>query len=209
MKHSAKFVGLSILLLACCPATSSPAEDTLDTMLPNPFWLRSRLDDLDVDAETRKQIVDTYYESEPEYHRLKKAFGEESAKVQAAIAGDEFDQMAILAQMSAALKAEAELKLYQTKVRVTLLSKLSDEQRRRAQALAKEKPRPIIKNILREKVERIREMGGHLAEAGKPAEDLPERLQEIETAIKSGKTLEAGKMLGRLTVELEAALERE
>ena len=54
-------------------AERPPQLVLLDALLPKPFWLRSRAEELGIDAGTRKRLEDIYKSLEPRYHTLKQA----------------------------------------------------------------------------------------------------------------------------------------
>ncbi len=106
----------SVLLLTVCCGTIASGQgwsdtEPLDRLLPTPLWLRSRADELNVDAQTQQQIEKTYQSAEPKYHELKKSVEQRTRQLNETLVVDQLDEEATLKQMRALLEAENELKL--------------------------------------------------------------------------------------------------
>jgi len=186
-------------------AQTQPEIASLDTLLPTPFWLRSRAAELGVDDKTRADIEKAYQDLEPKYHELKKRVVQCNKRLNEGLTGEELDETTIHALMKELLEAESELKLYQTRVRVTLLSFLSKEQWRAAQELVKKKPEPDWQGVMKTKVERVRTLGEQLKTKGS-AVLIAKPLYDIEKMISGGKIMAASRRLDNLIKELEAIL---
>ena len=69
MKPFTLFVSTTLLGTLCVAGVSG--EETLDTLLPPPFWFRSRAEKLNIDAQTRERIKKSYRAAEPKYYEIK------------------------------------------------------------------------------------------------------------------------------------------
>jgi hypothetical protein len=132
-----------VMMLYTCCGTSAWALDSLDALLPTPYLLRSRADDLNIPTETLAQINQSYKTAEPKYHELKRELDDRTQRFYTMLVDSQFnnhfDAEAIVTQMKGVLQAETNLKLYQVRVRVTLLSHVTVEQRQQARNYASEK----------------------------------------------------------------------
>ena len=199
------------MCLTICSGTVASAQgwsDTapLDTLLPTPFWLRSRADELNVDAEMKQRIEKTYQASEPKYHELKKIVEQRTKQLNNTLSADELDEKAILKRMQTLLDAENELKLYQVKVRISLLSQLSTEQWRMAQDLVKRKPDADWRGVMAAKVERVRQLVVRLKDSGNAVTEVEDRMKSIEATIADGKITSGARMLTQLISDIENTL---
>lgn len=205
MNHSAICCAATLLSLTIVQAAS--AGDTLDTLLPPPFWLRSHADALNVDTETKQRLEQIYAELEPGYHRLKEKVQKLTEPLYEQLTEDELNEAEILKRTQALLAAENELKLYQIRVRIALMSELSAEQRRAARELARRHPEPDYRKVLNAKVEQVRELSEQLSNRGGSVEEVRQKMQEIEKALSDGKIIEGSRMLDQVIRGLKKALE--
>ena len=192
-----------LVVLAPFALTNAKAEETLDTLLPPPFWLRSRAHELNINTQIRDSIEQAYMEEEPKYHDLKDEVLRLTERLHKTLIDDEFDRDVILRRMKALLDAENELKLHQVHVRVRLLSKLSTEQRQAVRELAKKKPEADWRGVMAAKVERVRQLGAEQKEFDKSIGEIEKQMKEIQENISSGKIYKAGRMLDQLIGDLE------
>jgi len=198
----------SVTLLSSIGVTGVSAEETLDTLLPPPFWLRSRADELKIDAQTRQRIEQTYKEKEPKYHELKDKIERLTIPLYTTLVAEELDEEMILKRMKALLKAENELKLYQVHVRISVLSRLSSERRRAARELAKRKPDADWQGVMKAKVERVRKLTKRLNDSGGLVSTIEKRMKDIEKTIAAGKVVEGARMLDQVIRNLETTMNR-
>ena len=182
------------------------AEGTLDTMLPTPFWLRSRAEELGVDVATREQLEQTYQELEPRYHELKKRLEPLTGQFLEVVLTDQLDEELIVKRFTSLLQAETELKLHMVHVRGSLLSLLTAEQRRAAQKLSVTKPKADWRKVLADKVGRVRQLGKQLVAKKEPIADIEQRLTDIQETISEGLATEGGRQLSQLIGEMEERL---
>ncbi len=196
-------------VLSALSVTPAAAEDSLDTLLPPPFWLRSRAPELGIDAATRERIEELYQSLEPEYHDLKDRVAARTGELNEALLDDDFDVDLIRERMQSLLEAETELKMYQVNVRLKLFAEVTPEQRRRAQELARDNPEPNVQAVMEAKVERVRDLSRQVSESGQSVAYVQERMQEVEQMIEGGKVVEAARVLDHLTRELEKVLDSE
>ena len=198
----------SVLLMVAFGSAGARAEETLDTLLPPPGWLRRHAEELDVDEQTRQFLEELYKEKEPKYHQLKYKVERQANQLYTALDADELDEELIVRQMKSLLAAESDLKLYQVHVRISLLSQLSTRERRAARELAKrEPPATNWQGTMAAKVERVRELGKRLADRGRPIAQIENRMQEIDKMVAAGRVVEGMRMLDVVVDELEASLE--
>ncbi len=183
------------------------SDGELDTLLPRPFWFRSRAEELRIDASTRERLEQTYQSLEPRYHELKDQLDPPTKGLLKVILADHLDEEAILRRFTALLEAETQLKLHQVRVRTTLLSHVSAQKRRAARELAKRKPESDWRKVLRDKVERIRRLSQQLSDNGESVADIEQQLSNIEETISEGQITEGGRRLEQLFRELEQRLE--
>ena len=131
------------LFSSVCNVRLVSALELLDALLPTPHLLRSRADDLNIDAPTLVRINETYKAAEPHYHKLVGELRQTTQHLDDLLTDPQFnsrfDEEAIAAESAMLLKAENRLKLYQVGVRIALLSQLSAEQRQGARNFASEK----------------------------------------------------------------------
>ncbi len=182
------------------------ADGMLDTLLPTPFWLRSRAEELGIDAATRERLEQTYQELEPRYHELKKRLEPPAKQFLEVVLADELDEELIVKRFTSLLQVETELKLYMVHVRSSLLSLVTAEQRRAAQKLYEEKPKADWRKVLSDKVRRVRQLGGQLAAKGDSISDIEKRLAGIQETISEGMPTEGGRKLSQLIREMEKRL---
>ena len=193
------------LLTFFCP-TNASSDDALDKLLPTPFWLRSRADELNIDAATKKRIEDHYKAAEPKYHAAKKKVADRTRELHKTLGAEKLDQARILKQMQALLDAETELKLYQVRVRLKLLALLSAKQLKNARELVKRKPKGDFRKVLADKVARVRQLGKRVKDRGGSIADVEKRMKDIEKLIATGKILQGARMLDQVIRDLEKRL---
>jgi len=196
---------VSVTLLSAFGVTSVSAEETLDTLLPPPSWLRSRAEELNIDGQTRQDIEQTYKEKEPKYHENKYKVERLTGRLYTALVADELDEEMIVQRMKALLEAESELKLYQVHVRISLLSQVSSEQRRAARELAKRK---TWRGGMAAQVERVRQLSKRLKDSGESVTEIEKRMKEIDKTVAAGKVTEGARMLSQVIRDLEKSLEK-
>ena len=199
---------LTIFCVATASAESWSATDPLDTLLPTPSWLRSRADELNVDAQTKERIEKKYKAAEPQYHEAKRKVEQLTKQLHETLVADELNEETILKRMRALLRAENELKLYQVRVRISLWSQLSAKQRRMARELARRKPEPNFRKALESKVERIRQLSKLLKDSGGSVTELQKRMKNIEKTIAAGKIVQGARGLDQVIRKLEKALDK-
>jgi hypothetical protein len=182
------------------------ADGTLDVLLPTPFWLRSRAEELGIDAVTREQFEQTYKALEPKYHELKKGLPPLTKQFLEVVLADDLDEERIVKRFDALLECETELKLHMVRVRTSLLSKVSAEQRRSARELAKNKPDGNWRKVMSDMVERVRELGKRLSDNDEPIIEIQKRMTSIEELVSEGMVTEGARKLSQLIRDLEKQL---
>lgn len=202
--------GLLLLLSLSANAAGQGWSETesLDALLPTPLWIRSRADELNIDQATQQQIQKTYLAMEPKYHELKRTVEAKTAKLNATLTVDELDEDLTLNRMRDLLEAESALKLYQVQVRLKLLSSLSVDQWRQAQDLVKRKPKSNWQKVMRDKIERVRQLSQTVQNANGSIADIEGKLQAIAETTAAGKVTESARALDRIIVDLESRLEK-
>ena len=191
---------------------SSPnllAGDHLDTLLPPPRWFRDHAKELGIDADVRERIEQTYQLKEPKYHQLKYKVERLASQLYTTLAVDDLDEKLINERMKSLLEAETELKLYQTHVRISLLSQATSEQRRAARELAKQSPPLTNKNWrggIAAKVNKVRALSQQIADAGKSIADIDKRMEEIDKVIAAGNVYGGVEKLNELIRDLQESL---
>ena len=183
------------------------ADKTLDALLPPPFWLRSRAEELGIDRVTREQLEATYQSLEPRYHELKKSLVPTTKEFLDVVLADEFESESIQQRFESLLGAETDLKRYMSRVRASLLSLLSAEQRVAARKLAKEKPEGDWRKVVSDMVDRVRDLGKRLAARGEPIADVQTRLSDAEGLIAEGMVTEGARKISQLVRDLEQRLD--
>ena len=202
-----KFILLVLLSTASAMATTNlSAKETLDTLLPPPFWLRSRAEELNIDAQTRQQLEQIYQTKEPRYHEIKQQVQKLTKQLYTALIASELDEELITSRMKLLLEAENELKLYQIHVRISLLSQLTSEQRQDVRELARLRPEADWQGVLLSKVNRARTLSKQLATKGESIAEFKKRLQEIDKTIAAEKIFKASRMLDQVIRDLEESL---
>ena len=184
------------------------AEDTLDTLLPPPGWLRRNAEALGIDASTREELELVYEEKEPKYHQLKYKVERLTSQLYPILGAGDLDEDAIKGQMTKLLQAENALKLYQVHVRISLLSELTRDERRAVQKHAKKNPPAYTswRGGLTAKVDRIRELS-HRAESNSALLKQTEtQMKYIDKAFANGKVGKGNRMLDEVIRELESSL---
>jgi hypothetical protein len=199
---------VSVTLLSAFGVTGVFAEETLDTLLPSPFWLRSRAEELNIDAQTRERLELTYQEKEPTYHEIKGKVERLTKRLYTALVADALDEDMIVKRMKALLEVENELKLYQIHVRISLLSQISAEQRRAVRDLAKWKLEGDWRGAMFKKVERVRQLGKRLKDSGGSVTEIEKRMKETDKMIAAGTVTKAARMLDQVIRDLEKSLEK-
>ncbi len=198
-----------VMLLSASGTASVLADETLDTLLPPPGWLRRNAAQLNVDESTKERIEELYQEKEPRYHQLKYKVERLAHRLYTVLAADDLDEQLIVKQMKALLEAESELKLHQVHVRVSLLSQVSSDQRLAARELLKEKPPATNwRGGIAAKVERIRELSKRLKDSGGSVTEVEKRMIKIDQLVAAGKVPEGVTMLDQVVHDLEDSLEK-
>ena len=182
------------------------ADGMLDTLLPSPFWLRSRAQELGIDAAKREKLEQTYQDMEPRYHKLSRQLEPFKNAFREAVLAEDLDEELIVKRFTVLLEAETQLKLYMLHVRGSLMSLLTADQRRAAQRLSQEKPKADWQKVLRDKVRQVRKLGGQLAALGESVADIEEQLANIEERISEGMVTEGGQQLSQLIDKIENRL---
>ena len=199
---------LTVMLLVAFDLASVRSEDTLDTLLPPPGWLRRRAVELDIEAQVRQRIEQMYKEKEPKYHQLKYKVERLAGALHTELVAEALDEERIVARMKALLEAENELKLYQVHVRVTLLAQVPAEQRRAARELAQQElaDRKPWRGGLTAQVHRVQQLGKQLKESGGSIAVIEKRMSEIDKTVAAGKLWDAASMLEQVVRDLEESL---
>ena len=195
---------LAVLLLCVLSVTCASAEETIDTLLPPPGWLRRNADALNIDTETRESIERVYKEKEPTYHQLKYKVERLTNELYPQLVADKLDEELIVKRMKSLLKAENELKLYQVQVRISLLSQVSVAQRQAARKLAQQNPPPANwRGGVAAKVEKVRELSKQLVDRGESIKKTEKRMKEIDKAFADGKIDDGFRMLDQVISDLQ------
>jgi len=182
------------------------AGGELDSLLPRPFWLRSRAEELGVDARTRARIERMYQAEEPKYHELREKLAPLTRQLFEALVADDLDEEAIVQRLETLLEVEKELKLHQTHVRTAIMSQLTPQQRRAARALAKKMPDADWQKVMTDKVERVRQLSQRLSDRGDSVIGIEERMKSIEETIATGQVTEGARALDQVIRDLEEQL---
>lgn len=184
------------------------AEETLDTLLPPPFFFRKNAEQIGVDAVTRERIEKMYKAAEPEYHKLKAVVEQRTLDLYKFLVADQLDEEEINQRMKSLLDAESKLKLYQVHVRITLLSQVSAKQRQAIRDLATGK-KPDVRKDLGAKVEAIRRLSEQYKKQGGSLRDVQKQMAVIQKSIDSGNSEQAAKLLDELIKELKKSPTKE
>ena len=136
-----RFTTFSVLFLLAHLGVAAKATgiEALNAILPTPHLLRSRADDLKVRETTKQQIEKLYKAAEPKYHQLKRKLDDHVGELEVALLAEPFNKSNISKCTQAVLSAENELKLYQVRVRIRLLSEITSDQRQGARNYASER----------------------------------------------------------------------
>ena len=113
------------------------AEDTLDTLLPKPKPFLEMANALNVDGATKSKIEMRYQSAKLEYLKLNTRLDSLMRPLFIELIGDTLNSDKIKDQMGKVLDAENDLKIFQVKVRISLLSQISSAQLMQARAIAK------------------------------------------------------------------------
>ncbi len=200
---------VTVMLLNAFGVTGVSAEETLDTLLPPPGWLSRHAEELNIDVQTRQHIEQMYKEKEPNYHQLKYKVERLVNGLYPALVADELDEQLIVKRMKALLEAESELKLYQVRVRISILSQVSSEQRRAARELAQRmRPATNWRGGIAGKVDRVRQLSKRLKDSGGSVTEIEKRMKDIDKTFAAGKVVESFRMLDQVIRNLEQSLEK-
>jgi len=195
---------IATFVLTSAVAGASSAGESVDTLLPPPRWTFNHADALKIDPQVRKDMEKLYREAEPGYHEAVGKVQARTKSLHETLVRDELDQETILKRMKKLLEAETEVKLYQVKVRMSLLSKLSSEQRAKARQLARREPE--VQKALEAKVRKVQELAERIKQSGQSVDEIRDRMEDIGKVIRVGRHDEGSKMLDQLLKQLESAL---